>query len=70
MHHHKTTLLQGEKFLIVGMIGMIAFFNVKNKVCLGEFKCEGKVLNLMTSSDKKEVFVYTDECKFYRIFNN
>ena len=52
------------------MDGSIAFFQLKNKVCVGEFKCEGKILNLQTSSDKKEVFVYADSGKLYRIFIN
>lgn len=56
--------------MIVGMDGLVAFFHLQSQVCLGEFKCNGQVLCIKASSDQKEVFVFTDECKLYRIFNN
>lgn len=67
--NHISTLKTGDLF-ILGMRNSVSFIDNKANVCIGEFKCEGRVDSIKISNDGKEIFIYTDQCKFYRIQKN
>lgn len=52
------------------MLDKVAFLDQKNGVLLGEFKCVGRVDSIRMSNDEKELYIYTDKCKFYKIQRN
>lgn len=56
--------------LILGMDNKIAFLDSTTNVCIGEFECDGRVDSIKFSLDKKEIFIYTSQCKLYRIQKN
>ena len=56
--------------LINGMRNLVSFVCFESKTCIGEFTCDGRVDRIELSNDKKEIFIYTDKCKFYRIQMN
>ena len=53
--------------LVLGMLNKVAFLDIEQEVTLGEFKCVGRVDSIRMSNDEKELYIYTDKCKFYRI---
>ena len=53
--------------LVIGMDKKISFVDLVRNVCLGEFECDGRVDRIKISNDQKEIFVYTSQCKLYRI---
>ena len=53
--------------LVIGMDKKISFVDLVTNVCLGEFECDGRVDRIKISNDQKEIFVYTSQCKLYRI---
>ena len=69
MENHIITL-KLEGLLINGMRNMVSFVCYQSKTCIGEFACDGRVDRIEASKDKKEIFIYTDKCKFYRIQMN
>ena len=64
--NHITTIQLGE-MLVQGMRNLVSFICLKNKVCIGEFMCDGRVDRIRVSNDNKEIFIYTDKCKLYRL---
>ena len=64
--NHIVTIKLGD-LLIQGMKNLVSFNDFNNKECIGEFKCDGRVERIRLSNDKKEIFIYTDKYKFYRI---
>lgn len=66
---HINTVKMGD-ILIFGMDNKISFVDINNNVCIGEFLCEGRVDSIRFSNDRKEIFMYTDQCKLYRIQKN
>lgn len=52
------------------MLDKVAFLDEKKGVLLGEFNCVGRVDSIRMSNDEKEMYIYTDKCKFYRIQRN
>ena len=59
MKNHISTLKTGDLF-ILGMHHRVSFIDNKANVCIGEFKCEGRVDSIRISNDEKEIFIYTD----------
>ena len=66
MENHVTTFKVGP-LVILGMNDKLSFVDVKQKVCLIEFECEGKVDSVRASNDGREIYIYTNDCKLYRI---
>jgi hypothetical protein len=56
--------------VILGMDSRVSFIDFVSNVCMGEFKCDGRIDSIRISNDKKEIFIYTDKCKLYRIQKN
>ena len=69
MLNHCSTLKFGD-LLINGMKNHVSFIDIKSQVCISEFNCDGTVDRVRVSNDKKEIFIYTDKCKLYRIRMN
>ena len=67
--YHISTIKQGD-MLILGMDNKIAFIDSTTNVCIGEFECDGRVDSIRFSEDLKEIFMYTHQCKLYRIQKN
>ena len=57
--NHISTLKTGD-LLIMGMRHKVSFIDIVYNVCIGEFKCEGRVDSIKLSNDQKEIFIYTD----------
>ena len=67
--NHIRTMKLGN-LLILAMRNSISIICFENKVCIGEFTCDGRVDKMICSNDNKQIFIYTDKCKLYRIQMN